>query len=230
MMSDNELCGRLGGDEFAVVIRDASDRDRVERVAAAVIEQLSQPYEVDHHTLYVGASVGSAIGPRDGADGRDADAQCRSGALPRQGRRRRDALRLMSPRSMPMPKSGASSNSRCAARSIAARCMLQLSAGGRRQERDGGQLRGAAALEQRRAWHGQPGQIHPAGRGHPPDRADRRMGAARGLQGSAEMAQPCPGRGQCLGRAAARSAISPPRWSSAFGAHRAVSRSGSRSK
>jgi predicted signal transduction protein with EAL and GGDEF domain len=31
-----------------------------------VIERLSQPYEVDHHTLYVGASVGSAIGPRDG--------------------------------------------------------------------------------------------------------------------------------------------------------------------
>jgi predicted signal transduction protein with EAL and GGDEF domain len=31
-----------------------------------VIHRLSAPYEVDHHTLYVGASVGSAIGPRDG--------------------------------------------------------------------------------------------------------------------------------------------------------------------
>ena len=65
-MSDNELCGRLGGDEFAIVIRDASDLERVNRVAQRVIERLSQPYEVDHHTLYVGASVGSAIGPRDG--------------------------------------------------------------------------------------------------------------------------------------------------------------------
>jgi predicted signal transduction protein with EAL and GGDEF domain len=36
-------------------------------VAEAVITALSQPYEIDHHTLYVGASVGSAIGPRDGA-------------------------------------------------------------------------------------------------------------------------------------------------------------------
>jgi predicted signal transduction protein with EAL and GGDEF domain len=35
-------------------------------VAKSVIARLSQPYEVDHHTLYVGASVGSAIGPRDG--------------------------------------------------------------------------------------------------------------------------------------------------------------------
>jgi diguanylate cyclase (GGDEF)-like protein/PAS domain S-box-containing protein len=66
LMTENELCGRLGGDEFAVVIRDASEKERVEQVARAVIETLSQPYEVDHHTLYVGASVGSAIGPRDG--------------------------------------------------------------------------------------------------------------------------------------------------------------------
>ncbi|KPL66986.1 diguanylate cyclase [Erythrobacter sp. SG61-1L] len=66
LMSENELCGRLGGDEFAIVIRDASDRTRVEKVARAVIDHLSLPYDVDHHTLYVGASVGSALGPRDG--------------------------------------------------------------------------------------------------------------------------------------------------------------------
>ncbi len=66
IMSDNELCGRLGGDEFAIVVRDASDRSRVDKVARKIIDRLSQPYEVDHHTLYVGASVGSAIAPRDG--------------------------------------------------------------------------------------------------------------------------------------------------------------------
>lgn len=66
LMTDNELCGRLGGDEFAIVVRDASDRSRVDRVAQSVIDQLSLPYEVNHHTLYVGASVGSALGPRDG--------------------------------------------------------------------------------------------------------------------------------------------------------------------
>ncbi len=66
VLDENELCGRLGGDEFAIVIRDASDRACVERVAKSIIGRLSQPYEVDRHTLYVGASVGSAIGPRDG--------------------------------------------------------------------------------------------------------------------------------------------------------------------
>lgn len=67
IMTDNELVGRLGGDEFAIVIRDATDHNRVSRVAESVIELLSRPYEVDHHTLYIGASVGSALGPRDGS-------------------------------------------------------------------------------------------------------------------------------------------------------------------
>jgi diguanylate cyclase (GGDEF)-like protein/PAS domain S-box-containing protein len=65
-IGEAEQCGRLGGDEFAVVIRDASDKGSVDRIARAAIEALSQPYEVDSHTLYIGASIGSAIGPRDG--------------------------------------------------------------------------------------------------------------------------------------------------------------------
>jgi diguanylate cyclase (GGDEF)-like protein/PAS domain S-box-containing protein len=66
IMSDNELCGRLGGDEFAIVIKDASDSNYMEALGDKIIETLSRPYEVDQHTLYVGASVGTAIGPRDG--------------------------------------------------------------------------------------------------------------------------------------------------------------------
>jgi len=66
LMNDNATVGRLGGDEFAIVLRDASDGPAMKRLAARVIETLSKPYQVDNHTLYVGASVGSAIGPRDG--------------------------------------------------------------------------------------------------------------------------------------------------------------------
>ncbi len=66
LMGEGRMCGRLGGDEFAVVIRDASDHTVIEKVARQIIEHLSAPYTVDNHTLYVGASVGSAVGPRDG--------------------------------------------------------------------------------------------------------------------------------------------------------------------
>ncbi len=66
IVGENELCGRLGGDEFGVVIRDASDTSRVEEIATTIIDYLSEPYKVNNHILYVGASVGSALGPRDG--------------------------------------------------------------------------------------------------------------------------------------------------------------------
>ena len=66
LMMEKDMCGRLGGDEFGVVVRDASDTAKLQRLARNIIETLSKPYEVDHHTLYIGASVGTAIGPRDG--------------------------------------------------------------------------------------------------------------------------------------------------------------------
>jgi diguanylate cyclase (GGDEF)-like protein/PAS domain S-box-containing protein len=66
LMADGNSCGRLGGDEFAVVVRDASDSAKISRLARTIIETLSKPYEVDQHTLYIGASVGTATGPRDG--------------------------------------------------------------------------------------------------------------------------------------------------------------------
>ncbi len=66
MMDGRNMCGRLGGDEFAVVVFDASDHNKLERLARGIIEALSKPYEVDQHTLYIGASIGTAVGPRDG--------------------------------------------------------------------------------------------------------------------------------------------------------------------
>ncbi|MBE2990626.1 EAL domain-containing protein [Sphingomonas sp. CFBP 13603] len=66
LMDDDHLCGRLGGDEFAVIVRDASDTVAIERLAQRIIESLSHSYEIDAHTLYIGVSVGIAVGPRDG--------------------------------------------------------------------------------------------------------------------------------------------------------------------
>lgn len=66
IMTENELCGRLGGDEFAVVINDASDINYVATLSKRIIESLSRPYDVDQNTLFIGASVGSALGPVDG--------------------------------------------------------------------------------------------------------------------------------------------------------------------
>ena len=66
IIGSDHLCGRLGGDEFAIVMTDIEKPTAIDDLARRVISTLSEPYQVDHHTLYVGASVGSAIGPRDG--------------------------------------------------------------------------------------------------------------------------------------------------------------------
>ncbi len=78
LVTECELVGRLGGDEFAVVVRDASDPQHVEGLARTIIDTLSRPYEVDQHTLYIGASVGVATSPRDG---RSAETLIRSADL-----------------------------------------------------------------------------------------------------------------------------------------------------
>ncbi|MFM2371808.1 MAG: hypothetical protein RIS85_1530, partial [Pseudomonadota bacterium] len=67
IVGDDGVCARLGGDEFAVVVRDAPDTERIDELARTIIAALSKPYEVGHHTLFVGASIGSAFGPRDGS-------------------------------------------------------------------------------------------------------------------------------------------------------------------
>ncbi|MEQ1725992.1 MAG: EAL domain-containing protein [Sphingopyxis sp.] len=67
LCGDNVIGGRLGGDEFGVVMREVDSIETIERLGHRIVEVISRPYEIDHHTLYVGASLGYAIGPRDGA-------------------------------------------------------------------------------------------------------------------------------------------------------------------
>ncbi len=59
---------RLGGDEFAVVLSGASPQ-RAETAARAVVAAVARPFEIDHQPVSVGASVGFAMGPGDGASG-----------------------------------------------------------------------------------------------------------------------------------------------------------------
>ena len=60
------ICGRLGGDEFGIVIHDLRDGAMLDNLAKRIIESLTEPFNIDGHALYIGTSVGSAIGPRDG--------------------------------------------------------------------------------------------------------------------------------------------------------------------
>jgi diguanylate cyclase (GGDEF)-like protein/PAS domain S-box-containing protein len=60
------VAGRLGGDEFAVVLRNA-DLGEAVRLGEQLIARLSRPYDLETSRATIGASIGLAIGPDDGA-------------------------------------------------------------------------------------------------------------------------------------------------------------------
>ncbi len=62
---EEDVVARLGGDEFAVLLRQGAT---AERLAERIIDLLSRPYLIEGHLVTISASVGVAIGPRDGAN------------------------------------------------------------------------------------------------------------------------------------------------------------------
>ena len=64
--NDGEI-GRLGGDEFQVILPDFDDRGKLGDLAKRLIGLVSQPYAIDDARCVIGASVGIAIAPFDGA-------------------------------------------------------------------------------------------------------------------------------------------------------------------
>jgi diguanylate cyclase (GGDEF)-like protein len=66
VISDEMTAGRLGGDEFAIVVPFVESRDELEQMCLALVGALQGPFLYRDQRLFVGASVGVAIGPRDG--------------------------------------------------------------------------------------------------------------------------------------------------------------------
>ena len=61
------LAARLGGDEFAVILAADVSPNEASACASLLIEMLSAPYDIDGRELVIGASVGIALSPGDGA-------------------------------------------------------------------------------------------------------------------------------------------------------------------
>ena len=66
VISDEMTAGRLGGDEFAIIVPTVDSRDELEQLCLALVGALQGPFLYRDQRLFVGASIGVAIGPRDG--------------------------------------------------------------------------------------------------------------------------------------------------------------------
>ncbi|WP_216329770.1 putative bifunctional diguanylate cyclase/phosphodiesterase [Deinococcus aestuarii] len=73
----DDLVARQGGDEFLVLL-DLSDGRQVETVGRQCLQALTTPFEVQGHSLTVGASIGVSLFPQDA---REAGELCRRADL-----------------------------------------------------------------------------------------------------------------------------------------------------
>ncbi|EHP40793.1 PAS/PAC sensor(s)-containing diguanylate cyclase/phosphodiesterase [Cupriavidus basilensis OR16] len=65
LLAPSAFVARVGGDEFVFILRDARP-GQAERFAGTILAGVSQPFQVDGHTLLLGASVGIAQWPEAG--------------------------------------------------------------------------------------------------------------------------------------------------------------------
>src|SRR5450756_1793420 len=75
---EEDTVARLGGDEFIIALWHVSGTDDAARVALKVIEAVSQPYDIEGHTVSITASAGVGIYP---VHGEDADTLMKSADL-----------------------------------------------------------------------------------------------------------------------------------------------------
>jgi diguanylate cyclase (GGDEF)-like protein len=67
LVGDRDLISRTGGDEFSIVQSGTEEpMAAAATLASRIVEALGVPFELDHHHVVIGASVGVAIAPDDG--------------------------------------------------------------------------------------------------------------------------------------------------------------------
>jgi diguanylate cyclase (GGDEF)-like protein len=69
-MRESDTASRLGGDEFVALLSEIDNAEAAMLVANKILAQLTKPYEIAGHSFDISASVGIAIFPWHGLDGK----------------------------------------------------------------------------------------------------------------------------------------------------------------
>lgn len=64
-----DTLSRFGGDEFTLLLPEVRTRDDVVVIAEKILDRLNDPFVIDGHELFVGASIGIAMYPEAGETG-----------------------------------------------------------------------------------------------------------------------------------------------------------------
>ncbi|MCH9696548.1 MAG: EAL domain-containing protein [Gammaproteobacteria bacterium] len=65
---EEDTIARIGGDEFVILLENISTKDQIETVTQKIVSIFEKPFIVDRHELFIGASIGVSVYPKDGED------------------------------------------------------------------------------------------------------------------------------------------------------------------
>jgi diguanylate cyclase (GGDEF)-like protein len=67
-LRDSDTLARTGGDEFVAVLPGTVSDQQIKLVSNRLLAALQSPFEIDSHTIYIGASIGLSIYPQHAED------------------------------------------------------------------------------------------------------------------------------------------------------------------
>ncbi len=67
-LRDSDTLARVGGDEFVAVLPGTFNEAQVKLVTGRLLAALQSPFEIDSHTVYLGASIGVSVYPDHAED------------------------------------------------------------------------------------------------------------------------------------------------------------------
>jgi diguanylate cyclase (GGDEF)-like protein len=68
VLRSKDFIFRVGGDEFAVILEDVRSREHAASVADKLVNVFTLPFVVDHHEIFISASIGVSLAPEDAAE------------------------------------------------------------------------------------------------------------------------------------------------------------------
>ena len=66
VVRNEDIVARLGGDEFAIILKNVYNKKDIENIVKKILNSIEEKIKVNKHELFISASIGIAIFPKDG--------------------------------------------------------------------------------------------------------------------------------------------------------------------